>query len=491
MALVTLVLPPGVYRNGTEYQAMGRWYDASLVRWIDGTMQPVGGWQERVDSTVTSPRAILTWQDLSSNRRLALANWSTVVAITDGGVVTDITPAGLTVGSEDAEINTGYGGGFYGLDFYGTERPATGEYGEATTWAMDNWGEYLVACSVADGRLWEWQLDTGLNLAAISGAPTGCLSLVVTAERFLFALGAGGNPRKVQWCDREANTVWTPAATNEAGDIELQTAGQIMCGRRVRGQTLILTDQDAHSATYQGPPFVYGFERVGSSCGSISRSAAVVVDQGCFWMGQRGFFVYRGNQVEDLPSEVNDYVFSDINGAQQTKIFGMANAQFGEIWWFYPSSTSNENDRYVVYNFKEGHWAIGALNRTCGADRGVFRRPLMAATTGMVYDHEIGLDRDGASIYAESGPMQIGQGDRTLFAVQLVPDERTQGDVTATFKTRLYPNDTEREHGPYTLANPTDVRFSGRQVRARVDGAVLADWRVGVMRLDVIEGGAR
>ena len=54
--------------------------------------------------------------------------------------------------------------------------------------------------------------------------------MVVTEERFIFALGAGGNPRKVQWCDREANTVWSPAATNEAGDFELVTSGQIMCG---------------------------------------------------------------------------------------------------------------------------------------------------------------------------------------------------------------------------------------------------------------------
>ena len=42
--------------------------------------------------------------------------------------------------------------------------------------------------------------------------------------------GAGGNPRKVQWSDREDNTLWTPAATNEAGDLELNTSGQIMAG---------------------------------------------------------------------------------------------------------------------------------------------------------------------------------------------------------------------------------------------------------------------
>lgn len=42
---VKLDLPPGVARNGTAYQNEGRWYDASLVRWFEKTMRPVGGWQ--------------------------------------------------------------------------------------------------------------------------------------------------------------------------------------------------------------------------------------------------------------------------------------------------------------------------------------------------------------------------------------------------------------------------------------------------------------
>ena len=54
---------------------------------------------------------------------------------------------------------------------------------------------------------------------------------------------------------------WT-FATNEAGDIILQTSGQIMQGLKTRGQTLIITDTDAHSAKYIGPPYVYGFDRL-------------------------------------------------------------------------------------------------------------------------------------------------------------------------------------------------------------------------------------
>ena len=491
MPLIPLQIPPGVYRNGTEYQASNRWYDANLVRWIDGTMRPVGGWRERDTVGASAPRAALAWQDLSSDRRYAAGFHNALKSVLASGTVVDITPADLTNGTVDAEVNTGYGGGFYGLEAYGVERADKGNYGEATTWALDNWGQNLVACSIADGRLLEWDLNPANDAAAISNAPTNNLSLVVTGERFLFALGAGGNPRKVQWCDREDNTEWTPATTNEAGDIELQTSGQIMLGIKTRGQTLILTDQDAHAATYQGPPFVYGFERVGSACGVIARKAAVSVDEGIFWMGKRGFHIYSGGAVQDIPCEVSDYIFGDISGAQSSKIYGVSNQQFNEIWWFYPSGASLENDRYVVFNYAERHWSIGTLSRTAGVDSGVFRNPIWFGTDGVSYDHETGLALDGADVFAESGPISLAAGDNVMVATMLIPDEKTQGDVNATFKTRFHPNDTQRSYGPYSMANPTSVRFTGRQVNVRVEGARLADWRVGVMRLDAKPGGLR
>jgi hypothetical protein len=491
MTLIPLKLPAGVYRNGTEFEASNRWRDASLVRWVDSTMRPVGGWQERDTMDSVAIRGMISWNDLSNDRRVASGSYNKLAVATAAGTVTDITPVSFTAGTEDAVINTGYGGGFYGAGYYGTTRLAQGQYGEATTWSLDNFGEILVACSSADGQLLEWTLNTSNPAVAITNAPTDNLGLVVTEERFIFALGAGGNPRKVQWCDREDRNLWTPAATNEAGDIELQTSGQIMQGIRTRGQTLVLTDLDAHSATYIGGQFVYGFQRVGSSCGVTSRKAAAAVDEGVFWMGQRGFHVYSGGAVADLPCTVSDYVFTDINRDQISKVWAVSNQQYNEIFWFYPSAASNEIDRYVAYNYSEQHWAIGQLSRTSGVDRGVFSSPIWASASGKTYNHEFGLNYDGASVFAESGPISLANGDNVLKATMLLPDEKTQGDVTATFKTRFYPNDAETSHGPFTMANPTPVRFTGRQMRVRVDGARQADWRVGVMRLDAIAGGKR
>ena len=55
MALVPLQIPAGFYRNGTDYDASGRWRDGSLVRWRDGSLRPIGGWQERKANFSTNP----------------------------------------------------------------------------------------------------------------------------------------------------------------------------------------------------------------------------------------------------------------------------------------------------------------------------------------------------------------------------------------------------------------------------------------------------
>jgi len=426
MALIPLQLPPGQYRNGTDFDASNRWRDASLVRWLDGSLRPVGGWTSRKTSAFASaPRAMLTWLDNSSDSYLAGGTYNKLYYVNPSQTVYDITPSGLTAGNLNGALNVGFGGGFYGYTNYGRAPTSSGIYAEATTWSLDTWGEYLMACSSKDGKIYEWQLNTGVVAQVVANAPVNNKALVVTEERFVFALGAGGNPRKIAWCDQENNTSWTPAATNQAGDFELQTVGQIMCGLRMRGRTLILTDNDAHVAQYSGAPFVYGFERVGTACGVASRRGAVAIDEGAFWMGQNGFFTFDGSVASEIPCEVSDYVFDDMNPSQITKVYAVHNSQHGEIWWFYPSGTSTENDRYVALDYKEGYWTTGELDRTAGVDQGVFKNPIWADASGNLYNQETGYTHGTTKPYAESGSISLGNGDSIMKVTQLIPDEKT------------------------------------------------------------------
>jgi hypothetical protein len=439
-----------------------------------------------------SCRGILTWRSNSGGRYIAMGTHSKLYIMDENSVLKEITPTGYTTGRANAVSGTGYGYNTYGSFAYGVARPDVGTVAPATTWSLDSWGEYLVACADTDGKLYEWQLGfaTPTLAAVITNAPTGCAALLSTAERFLFALGASSNGRLVKWSDQEDNTTWTASATNQAGDFEINSSGSLKCGKRVRGINLLFTDVDVHTASYVGLPYVYSFERVGSGCGVISAQSVAAIDSAAMWMSRSGFWMFDG-YVKPMPCDVSDYVFQNLNYNQASKVYAVHNSKYGEVWWFYPSSQSTEVDSYVTYNYRENHWNIGSFGRTAGTDRGVFTNPIMVDASGYIYEHEVGYNYDSGSVYAESGPFEIGNGDNIMSVRQVIPDEQTLGEVAVSFKSRMYPTSTETTHGPYSASQPTDARFSGRQVKIKYTGAVLDDWRVGVTRLDAIASGKR
>lgn len=496
MALFPLRLPPGIARNGTEYGSRGRYYDANLVRWTeDGTLKPIGGWRARSDDVVEGiARAVLAWKDNGGLAWLGIGTQTGLFVQNRAGDVYDITPVDFSEGRADAVVAGGYGDGDYGTGTYGTPRLDVTTVQLASQWTLDSWGQYLVGVMAEDGFIYQWELDTNApaaklyNVSTAPDVPT-CRALVVTAEGFLFALGTT-DPRTVGWCDQRNNLVWAADETNQAGDFQLQTQGALLCGKSVKGGTLLFTDQDVHLASYIGGNSVYSIDRIGTACGAVSRQCVAAIDAQAVWMGISGFWVYNG-YVQPLPCDVLDYVFSDFNRQQASKTYAVRDSANSEVLFYYCSEASVEIDRCVVWNYKGNYWNIGRVPRTCGTDRGVFTYPIFVDVEGAIYEHEVGLDYEGDTPYAEGGPIEIGNGDTVMRCQKLVPDERTVGEATATFITKFRPGGPETNYGPYALAEENDIRFEARQVKVRYSGAPLTDWRVGTSRIDATAGGRR
>jgi hypothetical protein len=495
MPLISLDIPAGVVKHGTESQSAGRWRDANLMRWENGSLRTIGGWRQKEDRTATNntvgvtlgtgqtARGMVSWKDNSGTAHIGCGTYNKLFHINESGTVADITPPSFTAGDLDADQNISYGGFAYGKGAFGIERPSGGIIQEATTWSLDSWGEYLVGVSSEDGKLYQWILNAANPATLVTQAPDGAKAMVVTEERFVFLLCAGAvagdsNLRRIVWCDQEDLTQWTPAATNQAGDFELATTGEIMLGIGTRGRTLILTTVDAFTATYQAPPTVYGFEQVGRDCGAISRHCAVSIDEGAFWMGYNGFFVYNGSAVQDLPCDVHDHVFKNLNIGQRSKTVCVHNGQHNEVWWFYPSNAGTENDSYVVYDYKEGHWNIGKMDRTSGIDAGIFAHPVYAAPSGKIYEHEFSFNTPDYDDYprAETGKIQIGSGDQVMDITQVIPDHISEGNIHVSFATRNYPNSPESVSKLIKASgSPTNVRITAREAQLNVRQG---DWKL-------------
>ena len=104
--------------------------------------------------------------------------------------------------------------------------------------------------------------------------------------------------------------------------------------------------------SFIGAPFVFGFQQLGSNCGAISPHAAIDVNGVAYWMGNDAFFVFDGT-VRKLPCTVEDFVFDEIDTTQYEQVFAGSNSAFGEVWWFYCSTASNQVDKYVIWNYQE------------------------------------------------------------------------------------------------------------------------------------------
>jgi hypothetical protein len=481
-----LALPPGFARNNTEYQSKGRWHTGDLVRWYGAQLGPIPGSRSRSDSAVTGKcRRMRVWTDNTATRWIGLATEQQFAVQNSAGDLFDITPADLTAGNADATAATGYGAGPYGSYAYGVPRPDTGTLTPATVCSVEPWGQYALFVSPADGRLFQWQLDTGTKAAAVAGAPTSLTGVVVAGQRFVMTYAG----RTVTWCDQGDITTWSAAATNQAGDQDLETSGQIVTGVRLGPQVLFLTDVDAHAANYLGPPFIWGFDKVGHGCGAISAGCAASSGAQVAWWGRNQFWIYDG-AVRPLPCDVWDDLQADLNPSQHSKISAYHNAQNGEFWWFYPSTMDTENDSYVFWSYRGGYWAMGRMARTAAAEAPTFNFPLAVGTDGLVYEHEVAGLEWADSPYADM-IVELGDGDRVMKVSAIVGDEKTVGQCTVSGGTRLYPGADEAAIAETALTSAlTPLRFSGRQARLRfafTDAAA----RLGAPRLVVQAGGRR
>lgn len=496
MALAALNIPPGVYRNGTDYQTKGRWFNSQLVRFHAGTLRPFGGWLRATTTAVNGPgRGILAWIPGGFSRQ-AVIGTPQGLFLWDNDVILAITPAGFPAGRDDTFYGDGYGFGLYGGEAYGISGGAAAL--GATTWSFDTWGDHVVGCATHDQKIYVYDNDS-LPAVVITGAPTA-LALMVTPERSLVAIGANNDMRRIMWSDHENFTTWTPDVNNAAGDWRFQTDGTLVTGRRVRGANLLFTTTDVHRMDFIGGTLVYRFDLVSQNCGLIAPLAVQVVEGGALWMGQRGFFVYSGGQVQTLDCDIQDYVFGDINPGQAAKFSSGHIAAFSETLFFYCSAASSAINRCVAFNHREKHWTIvdreGLMARGCWADTGAFETPLAVGNDGTLWEHESGFRNGADSLigkrFIESGPVELGEGGQILHSFRMVPDSRTLGDLTVTFFQRFVPLGAETTRGPYPVQQPyTDIRVTARQVRMRLTASQDTDFRFGVQRLDLKPGGRR
>jgi hypothetical protein len=403
-------------------------------------------------------------------------------------------------------------------------------------WWFDNFDNDLVM-NIRNGAIYYWERGsvtapaTALStpavlLSTITGAnsvPTAAMQVLVSQnDKHVLALGCqpfGGlstdfDPLLIRWASQDEPQVWNPTNANSAGFIRISRGSQIIRGLATRQEILVWTNSSLYSLQYTGTTDVFALQELADNISIISPRAVATANNVTYWMGQDKFYVYNG-QVQTLPTTLRQYVFQDFNFNQADQIVSGSNEGFTEIWWFYPSRTSNWNDRYVVYNHLENAWYYGNLVRTAWLDTAIRGNPIAAstlesATNGNLYEHEVGVNDDILPMesFIQSADFDLGDGEQFMLTRRILPDVNftnstaTAPEVTMTIRPKRFPGSAYMSSATYsqpvietTIDQYTEqvfVRARGRQLAFKISSDDLGvQWQLGSVRLDVRQDGKR
>ena len=426
---------------------------------------------------------------------------------------------------------------------------------EPGLWSLDNFGQVLIA-TIANGKTFTWNAGAATPLTTrasttTSGFATGSnptasrVTLVSPTTRHLIHLGTettiGDTTTQddmfIRFSDQEDINDYAATAINTAGDFRLQDGTKIIGAIKAKEVILIWTDNALYTMKFVGAPFTFGFEQVGTNCGLIGKNAVVEIDGTAFWLSNNGFFMFDGT-VKSLPCTVEDFVFNNFNTTKGQQVAAGLNNLFTEVTWYYPSNSSDFNDKYVVLNYGEKCWYTGTEARTSWMDATIYPRPYatkydstdfgtfpdVVGENGLggtkYFEHEVGTDQvneDGStttvSSFIKSYDIDLEQRQRNAQGRQVglklageiflamrrfVPDFKTlAGNAKVSLAVKRYPqqSDSTTTLSPFTINSSTtkkDTRARGRFVNVKIENDSNGEeWRFGTLRLDIQPDGRR
>jgi hypothetical protein len=403
-------------------------------------------------------------------------------------------------------------------------------------WNQQNFGEDLIF-GPKDGPMYYWDNSLGLtsrgvNLTSLTGAsdvPTvQGLIMVSDSSRFVLAFGcndygtADQNLMLIRWSDQESAVNWTPAATNQAGSLQLSHGSEIVGVAQVRQEILVWTDISLYSLQYLGPPIVWGSQLLADNVSLISDRAMTTAAGVTYWMGEEKFYAYDG-RVQTLPCDLRQYIFSDFNLNQAEQVFASTVERFNEVWWFYCSADNNtaSPDKYVVYNYLEKIWYYGTMDRTAWIDASIISDYPIAAYGDQLLYQESGVDDNSTGsataieAYITSSEFDIDDGHNFSFVWRVLPDITFRGSTannpSATLTLLPLQNSGSGYNNPASLGGSdagtivrsavvpveqftgqVNIRVRGRQMSMKIasDG-VGVTWQLGSPRIDLKPDGRK
>ena len=506
----------GTINNSTAVLAIGAagafasdlwngWIDefrlsVGIARWTTTFTPPTVAYGS--ETTTLNAEYQLTYIDANSYT-ITLASAATATVAGGGAAVTAAYQ--INPGTGSGVQGLGWGAGTWGTGTWSTPR-AEGIPLELRYWSVHEYGNDVLA-SPSGGSLYLWEEATDARAELVTNAPASIRFMFVTPERFVFALGAGSDattPMTVKWPDQDDITAWTPTAANTANSRTLQAGSKLVGGCALSdGISLVWSDTALYVFQYTGSEFIYDSRLAGTHCGLLAPGAFVKVSGLAYWMSGHAFHAYAGG-VAPIPrsSDIEDYVFRDLDKDNATKTWGQYIQASNQVRWHYVShdSSNGEPDKYVDVCLDDYSWTTGTFDATTGTPyRPSESSSLFVTAAGAIHEFGVGSNANAAALSASLtwGLFVLARGEQNVDVMGLVPDcARQTGDLAFTVSTYDRPNSASAfDSGATTLDEDdeiADLRVSGRHfTMSMLSNEVGGDFRLGIVALEVQNAGER
>ncbi len=422
---------------------------------------------------------------------------------TGGGTVT--ISIELADGEDNISTGFGWGVGGWGEGTWGTPRDVSSVIIHPRSWALDNFGKILLANPIG-GALYQWDPTAAPvpRASIVSGAPTKVQYAFVTSERTVFLLGTNSldanNQDLMQFAWSGEGTIddydYTATASTDSGQPSgvrrVQAGSKLIAGCDLGSLlNLIWTDEAVYSNQFVRTQFVYNTKLQGTKCGLIGPQAFTAVAGRAYWMSNDAFYMFDGG-VSKMPNsdDISEWFFSKLRLYYSVKTVCWHDTRYNEIWFAACVDGDSEPSLAAVYNMDRGFWFPCTMERTSATRfKGDNALPILAASDGILYQHNVGVNADTAAIdwYLESSVVQIANG-RYIYQIDGVAldMQRQVGDVTITLTGYDRSNaDASAIDSDARSASSTDglvdFRISARQIKMKLEGSgVDCDFRIGI-----------
>lgn len=237
--------------------------------------------------------------------------------------------------------------------------------------ATDHNGTIVINNGVEAPRYWN---EAGGTMDLLPGWPANVTCKTIRSFKYhLIAMGltdtSVDSDYEYMWSDQSAPgpgnipQSWTAGASTDAGNNQIASPqGFIVDGIGLRDSFLIFKDFSCHLLQYIGGTFIFSQRDLYISAGMINTRCAVTIDSNAIVATQDDIIFTDGNTMQSICTyDVRRHIFDKINPEAIRYCQMVKRHLYDEVWFCYPTESSEYCNEAAIYNTKTDKWGIRPL----------------------------------------------------------------------------------------------------------------------------------